>query len=93
MSKRKQPEESSTELVAVVNEVPIVGLVDESPEQTIVRGWTIGEGPTVDEEEGSVLAEDWNGKKAGRSRLFGSCSPELVTFVGRYPARSAVRRI
>ena len=25
---------------------------------TIVRGWTIGQGPTADEEEGSVPTED-----------------------------------
>ena len=58
MSKRKQPEESSTELVAVVDEVPVAGMVDESLGQTVVRGWTIGEGPTADEEKGSVPTVD-----------------------------------
>ena len=58
MSKRKQPEEPSIESIAVTEEVPVVVLVAEPSELTVVRGWTIGEDPTGDEGEEPVLIED-----------------------------------
>ena len=58
MGKRKQPEESSIELSAVTEEVPVVTLVAETIEPTVVRGWVIGEGSTGNEEEAPVLIED-----------------------------------
>lgn len=58
MGKRKQPEESSIELIAVTEEVPVVALVAEPIERTVVQGWVIGKGSTGTEEEEPVLVED-----------------------------------
>lgn len=58
MNKRKQPEKSTIDLVAGVDEVPNAWQVDESLGHTVVRGWIIGEGPAEDEEEGLVPTVD-----------------------------------
>ena len=58
MSKRKQPEESTTEVVADVEQAPSVVPVEELQETTVVTGWVIGEGPADNEEEVSVTTVD-----------------------------------
>ena len=58
MSKRKQPEESTTDLVADVEEAPTALQLEESQENTLVKGWVIGDGPTDNEEEVSVTNVD-----------------------------------
>lgn len=58
MSKRKHPEEPSIVLSEVLNEAPVVNLVEESVELTVVRGRTIGEETTAAEEEETVSAVD-----------------------------------
>ena len=58
MSKRKHPEESTTEVVADVESAPSVVPVDELQEPKVVAGWVIGEEPTDSEEEVSVSTVD-----------------------------------
>lgn len=58
MSKRKQPEESTTEVVADVEPAPSVVLVDELHESTVVAALVIGEEPADNEEEVSVTTVD-----------------------------------
>ena len=58
MSKWKQPEEPSIDSITVTEEVPVVDLVAEPSEPTVVRRWTIGEDSTGDEEEEPILMED-----------------------------------
>ena len=58
MSKRKQPEEATTELVACVEEATNTLQVEEPQESNVVEGWVIGSEPADNEEEGAVTTVD-----------------------------------
>ena len=58
MSKRKTHEEPSVDSAEIVDEVPVVSLVEESCEQVIIEGWLIGEEPTVAEGKESIPTLD-----------------------------------
>lgn len=58
MSKRKQPEASTTEAVADADPAPSVIPVEELQETTVVAGWVIGEWPAENEEEVVVTTVD-----------------------------------
>lgn len=58
MSKRKEPEESTTEVVADEENASIAEPVEELQENPVVTGWVIGDGSTDDEDEVSATTVD-----------------------------------
>lgn len=58
MSKRKSPKEPIIESAEVVNEVPVVSLVEDSCEHAVVEGWIIGVESTASEGEELVPTLD-----------------------------------
>ena len=75
MSKRKQPEDPTTESYACVEEATSTLQVEEPQESNVVEGWVIGSEPADNRRrlQLQLWTPNWNVKTVGRLKPFGSC--------------------